>query len=155
MSPTSYSVKYTLTVCCTHRTEPQKEAVAADHQVVWLLPRRPQSSKMDMDRASQQYEESQRGPESFVRCNFIESKETVSAFGRQRRMVTLTLKNTQYLNKPKERAVVLVFQAMNNMSLAPETEDVRVCCVCVCVWGEQNINEQASFFAWNGIGQFQ
>lgn len=61
----------------------------------------------------------------------------------------MTLKDTQYLNRPKERAVVRVFQAMNSVSPAPETEDVRVCsvcCVCVCVSGEQNISEQASFF---------
>ena len=60
----------------------------------------------------------------------------------------MTLKDTHYLNRPKERGVVRVFQAMNSVSLAPETEDVRVCsvlcvcvCVCVCVSGEQNISE--------------
>ena len=48
-------------------------------------------------------------------------------------MVTLTLKDTQYLNRPKERAVIRVFQAMNSMSPAPETEKMCVC-ACVCVW---------------------
>ena len=41
----------------------------------------------------------------------------------------MTLKDTQYLNRPKKRAMVRVFQAMNSMSPTPETEDVRVC-VC-------------------------
>lgn len=58
MSPTSYSIKYTFTVHCTHGAEPEEEAVAADHQVVWFVPRRLQSSEMDKDKASQQYEES-------------------------------------------------------------------------------------------------
>ena len=70
MSPTSYSIKYTFTVRCTHGAEPEEEAVAADHQVVWFVPRQLQSSEMDMDRASQQYKESQKSPESFVRCKF-------------------------------------------------------------------------------------